>query len=71
MKRLIRTAAARLTRRNALWFLRVNVQAWVIQGALVGLLTVCGLGTLHAMISAKVAAYVVFVGQCLQAARAK
>lgn len=65
----MRKIRERLTWRNAKWFAKVNVQSWVIQGALVGVLTVAGVGTVAALVSAKVAAYVVFAGQCVQAAR--
>jgi hypothetical protein len=64
------TLTAKLTRRNALWFLRTNVQSWVLQGALVGLLTLTGVGAVAAVVSAKVTAYVVFVGQCVMKAKA-
>lgn len=56
----------RLTRRNALWFAKTNVQSWVLQGVLAGLLTVAGVGAMAALVSAKAAAYVVFVAQCAQ-----
>jgi len=58
-----------LTRKNAVWFVRVNAQSWVIQGVLIGLLTVVGVGGLAAMVTAKTAAWVVFAGQCLKAAK--
>jgi len=67
MKRI----TSKLTRRNLWWCVKVNVQSWILQGALVGLLSVVGVGTVAAIVSAKVTAYVVFAGQCVAAARAK
>lgn len=69
MKKLIRKVRERTTWKNARWFLRVNVQSWILQGALVGALTVAGVGAIAALVSAKVTAYVVFVGQCVRAGR--
>lgn len=60
---------SRCTRKNAWWFAKTNVQSWVLQGLVVGLLTVVGVGAIAAMVSAKVAAYVVFAAQCVKAAR--
>jgi flagellar basal body-associated protein FliL len=71
MKTLISKAAKKVTRRNAVWFLKTNVQSWVLQGVLVGLLTVAGVGAVAAMVSAKAAAYTVFLAQCVNAAKAK
>lgn len=50
------------------------MQSWVIQGVLVGLLSVLGLSavaSVASVVSAKVAAYVVFAAQCVVAAKAK
>lgn len=69
MRKIIGKIRARLTRRNVLWFLKTNVQSWIIQGSIIGALTVCGVGTLAAAVSAKTAAYVVFAAQCVKAAR--
>ena len=44
-----------LTRSNLKWVARTNLQSWAIQGVLVGLLTVVGVGGLAAMVSAKCA----------------
>ena len=69
MKSFFKAVAARLTWKNAKWFLAVNVAGWVMQGAIFGLLTVCGMESLPAIISAKVANWLVFIGQCVAKAR--
>lgn len=70
MPLLARKLRNRLTWGNARWFARATVLSWLLQGALVGLLAVLGVGTLAAVVSAKATAYVVFLGQCVTAARA-
>lgn len=67
MNRIRRT----LTRSNLKWVARTNLQSWAIQGVLVGLLTVVGVGSLAAMVSAKCAAWTCFICQCVTAARSK
>lgn len=69
MKSFAKKVAARLTLANAKWFLAVNVAGWVMQGALYGLLIVVGMESLPALISAKVANWLVFIGQCVAKAR--
>jgi hypothetical protein len=69
VKRLIRKAKEKLTRKNVGWCVRTNVQSWVIQGATAGGLSVAGVAPLSALVTAKVAAYVVFAWQCTAAAR--
>lgn len=59
----------RMTWKRVKWAVKVNVQSWILQGVLVGAMTVCGVGVLAAAVSAKVAAYVVFACQCVKAAR--
>lgn len=71
MKKALKNLASRLTRKNVRWLVKTNVQSWVLQGALAGGLTLGGVGTVAALVTAKVAAYVVFVGQCYSAAKAK
>lgn len=70
MKNFIKAVAARATWKNAKWFLAVNVAGWVMQGVIFGLLTVCGVESLSALISAKVTNWLVFIGQCVAKARA-
>lgn len=69
MRKVIKKAAAKLTWKNAKWFMVKNGQSWLIQGGLYGVLALVGVGTVSALVSAKVAAYVVFGVQCLNAAR--
>lgn len=69
MRKLIKKAGEKLTRKNAIWFAKVNLQSWVFQGLAVGLLTVAGVSALAAVVSAKVAAWVIFAAQCVKAAR--
>lgn len=64
MKALAKKLAARLTRDNAKWFARVTLAGWAMQGLVFGGLVVCGLDNLPAMVSAKVANWVVFFAQC-------
>jgi hypothetical protein len=70
MRNLIRKALARCTWENAKWFARVNVAGWIVQGVLIGLLTLLGVGALAALVSAKVANWVVFIGQLVKAGSA-
>ena len=51
------------TRRRIIWFVRVNVLSWILQGILVGILTVLGMSAIGAVVSAKVAAWIVFAWQ--------
>lgn len=68
-KNAAKAVAARLTVKNAKWFLAVNVAGWVMQGAIYGTLTVCGMESLPAIISAKIANWLVFIGQCVAKAK--
>jgi hypothetical protein len=70
MKKLIRKTLARCTWKNARWFARVNVAGWIVQGVIFGLLTLIGVGALAALVSAKVANWVVFIGQLVKAGSA-
>lgn len=62
---------AKLTRANAIWVLKTNVQSWVIQGSIAGVLSVVGVGAVSALVSAKAAAYAVFLVQCVSAIRSR
>lgn len=66
MKNLIKKT---VTRKNAVWFAKTNLQSWLLQGAVIGVLTLAGFGTVIAVVSAKAAAYAVFAGQCIKAYR--
>ena len=69
MPSLARRIRDRLTRKNVRWFLKCNVQSWVLQGAMVFGMSVCGVGAVAALVVAKGAAYAVFAAQCVGAAR--
>jgi hypothetical protein len=69
MKTLAKKIGSRITWKNAKWFMMKNVQSWVLQGAVAGILAVVGVSALASLVSAKVAAYVVFAAQCVNAAR--
>ena len=71
MPSLARRIRDRLTRKNVRWFLKCNVQSWVLQGAMVFGMSVCGVGAVAALVVAKGAAYAVFGVQCANVARAE
>lgn len=69
MKTLVKKCRDRMTRKACWWVLRTNLQSWALQGVLVLVLTVAGVGAVAAVVSAKLAAYGVFACQCVNAAR--
>lgn len=70
MKSFLKTVASRFTKENVRWLVAVNVFGWVMQGAIFGALVLFGASELPAMISAKVANWIVFAAQCVAKARA-
>jgi hypothetical protein len=70
MRKAITKVRERMTRKNIVWFAKTNVTSWVIQGSLIAVFSLVGMETMRAMVSAKVAAYVVFGVQCVKQARA-
>lgn len=62
---------SKLNRKSVIWFVKTNVTSWIIQGTIAGVLSVVGVGAVSALVSAKAAAYAVFLIQCVQAIRSK
>lgn len=67
----IRKLAAKVTRRRVWWFCRTTLQSWLVQGTLFAVLALSGVGTVSALVSAKVASYAVWAGQVATAARSE
>jgi hypothetical protein len=69
MKTILKWVKAKLTKKNAKWLLKTTVLSWLVQGALYGVLLVCGLDHLQSLITAKASAWLVWLVQCVTAAR--
>ena len=71
MKTMLKKAAAKVTRKRIVWVVKVNVLGWVIQGVIAGGLVLAGMELAPAALTAKVANWVVFLGQLAKAALLK
>lgn len=67
MKKLAAKLWGKVTWTNAKFLIRTNVQSWVMQAAVTGTLSLVGVDSLYALVSAKVSSWAVFVWQCVRA----
>lgn len=61
--------SSKLTRANAVWFMKTTVLSWVIQGVIYGLLLALGMGAIQSIVTAKSSAWAVWLVQCVRAAK--